>query len=158
MGTGIGKGLLPRYWNLSSRNVRRRKEMANYERCEQFQNRQARRSRLDSGHREEPRWVSQFGAVSASIEEQTTGWSWHQTRTPSQSLVSSHTTRCSQIRGLLRMSTWMLLTVSSLYFITGLQEASKGHWWWLLFWSCYAVANIAWIKAQWLQSPTKMES
>ena len=45
------------------------------------------------------------------------------------------------------MATWMLITVSCLYFLTGVSKAVDGQWWWFLFWTCYATANIAWLKA-----------
>ncbi len=45
------------------------------------------------------------------------------------------------------MSTWTLLVVSTLYFMTGIQQAMVGSPWWFGFWTSYAVANICWIMA-----------
>ena len=45
------------------------------------------------------------------------------------------------------MSTWMLLTVSALYFATGLEKLFEGSLPWFGFWSAYAIANICWLIA-----------
>ena len=45
------------------------------------------------------------------------------------------------------MSPVLLMLVSAAYLYTGAEQGMTKNWYWLGFWSCYAAANLFYLKA-----------